>query len=465
MYSSETVILITNLKQRPMIKIKKGLDLPITGAPEQTISNGATVKTVAILGEDYVGMKPTMHVQVGDSVKKGQVIFDDKKTPGVKYTAPAGGTVSAINRGAKRKLLSVVIDIAKQEEAISFTSYSDEQLSSLERDDIVTQMVESGLWTALRTRPYSKVPAIDSRTQAIFVSAMDTNPLAADPEVIITEHNEAFNQGLTILANLSDEKVFVATAANSKIDKSKHSKVQYATFGGIHPAGNVGTHMHHLFPVSGERFAWHIGYQDVIMLAKLFTTGELQTDRVIALGGSSVKQPRLVRTRVGANIDELLANGLEDGENRQISGSVFSGFNASDACAFLGRYHNQVSVIKEGREKELFGWAMPGANKFSVTRAFLSALFPKKKYAMTTTTGGSERAIMPIGLFERVMPLDILPTQLIRALVTGDTDSAQQLGALELDEEDLALCTYVCAGKYEYGPILRENLTKIEKEG
>ncbi|GAA4345225.1 Na(+)-translocating NADH-quinone reductase subunit A [Kangiella taiwanensis] len=448
-----------------MIKIKKGLDLPLEGKPEQTISTGATVKTVAILGEDYVGMKPTMHVQVGDQVKKGQLIFEDKKTPGVKYTAPASGTISAVNRGAKRKLLSVVVDIADQEDAVSFDKYSADQLTSLDRQKIVDQMVESGMWTGLRTRPYSKVPAIDSHTKAIVISAMDTNPLAADPEVIIKDRNQDFNNGLDVLAQLADDKVFVATKGDSQIEKSTNAKVSYESFSGPHPAGLVGTHIHHLCPASASNVVWHMGYQDVIALGRLFTDGELFTDRVIALSGEEVKNPRLVRTRLGANVDELLSNEINDNDNRQISGSVLNGVNAVDSRAFVGRYHNQVTVIPEGRDKEFFGWAMPGSDKFSVTRAFLGHIFPSKKFKMTTSTGGSARAIMPIGNYERVLPLDILPTQLIRALVSGDTDTAQQLGCLELDEEDLALCTFVCPGKYEYGSILRENLTKIEKDG
>ncbi|GAA4359112.1 Na(+)-translocating NADH-quinone reductase subunit A [Kangiella marina] len=448
-----------------MIKIKKGLDLPLEGKPEQTISTGATVKTVAILGEDYVGMKPTMHVQVGDQVKKGQLIFEDKKTPGVKYTAPAAGTISAVNRGAKRKLLSVVVDIAEQEDAVSFNKYSADQLSSIDRQAIVDQMVESGMWTGLRTRPYSKVPAIDAKTRSIVVSAMDTNPLAGDPEAFITEHNADFNHGLDILAQLAEDKVFVATQPESKIEQSSNAKVNYESFSGPHPAGLVGTHIHHLCPASSENEVWHMGYQDVIALGRLFTDGELFVERVVALSGTEVKNPRLIRTRLGANLDELLNNEINDNDSRIISGSVLNGFNAVDSRAFVGRYHNQITVIPEGREKEFFGWAMPGSNKFSVTRAFLGHIFPSKKFQMNTSTGGSTRAIMPIGNYERVLPLDILPTQLIRALVCGDTDSAQALGCLELDEEDLALCTFVCPGKYEYGSILRENLTKIEKDG
>ncbi|GAA0206227.1 Na(+)-translocating NADH-quinone reductase subunit A [Kangiella japonica] len=448
-----------------MIKIKKGLDLPLEGKPEQTISTGATVKTVAILGEDYVGMKPTMHVQVGDQVKKGQLIFEDKKTPGVKYTAPAAGTISAVNRGAKRKLLSVVVEIAEQEEAVSFNKYSADQISSLDRQAIVDQMVESGMWTGLRTRPFSKVPAIDSTTKSIVVSAMDTNPLAGDPEVVIKERNADFNLGLDILAQLAEDKVFVATKADSNIEKSSNAKVNYESFSGPHPAGLVGTHIHHLCPASAENVVWHMGYQDVIALGRLFADGELFVERIIALGGTEVKNPRLVRTRLGANVDELLQNEINDNDNRLIAGSVLNGVNAVEARGFVGRYHNQVTVIPEGREKEFFGWAMPGSDKFSVTRAFLGHIFPKKKFKLNTSTGGSHRAIMPIGNYERVLPLDILPTQLIRALVCGDTDTAQQLGCLELDEEDLALCTFVCPGKYEFGSILRENLTKIEKDG
>ncbi|WP_223670644.1 Na(+)-translocating NADH-quinone reductase subunit A [Kangiella shandongensis] len=448
-----------------MIKIKKGLDLPLEGKPEQTISTGATVKTVAILGEDYVGMKPTMHVQVGDVVKKGQLIFEDKKTPGVKYTAPAAGTISAVNRGAKRKLLSVVVDIADQEEAVAFDKYSADQLAQLDRQAVVDQMVESGMWTALRTRPYSKVPTIDSTTKAIFVSAMDTNPLAGDPEVVLKEHNADFNNGLALLSVLAEEKVFVGTKVDSALEKSSNSKVSYESFSGPHPAGLVGTHIHHLFPAAGDNFVWHMGYQDVIALGRLFTDGELFVERVIALGGTEVNNPRLVKTRMGASVDQLLTNEINDNDSRQISGSVLNGTHAVDSRAFIGRYHNQITVIPEGRDKEFFGWAMPGSDKFSVTRAFLGHIFPSKKFKMTTSTGGSPRAIMPIGNYERVLPLDILPTQLIRALVTGDTDTAQALGCLELDEEDLALCTFVCPGKYEYGSILRENLTKIEKDG
>ncbi len=444
-----------------MITIKKGLDVPINGAPQQAISSGKAVTKVAILGEEYIGMRPTMHVRVDDVVKKGQVLFVDKKNPGVKFTAPAAGVVKEINRGAKRVLQSVVIEMQGNDE-ISFEQYASAELANLERQQVVDNLVESGLWTALRTRPYSKVPAIDSTPSSIFVTAIDTNPLAANPEVVVAENEQAFKDGLTLISKLAG-KVFLCKAPGAKIPEA--GNVQVEEFGGKHPAGLVGTHIHHLDPVSMEKAVWHIGYQDVIAFGKLFTTGQLPSERVIALAGPSVKNPRLVKTLVGASIEELTAGELEGGEQRIISGSVLAGFKASGAHAYVGRYANQVSVLAEGREKEFLGWIAPGSSMFSVTRAYLSHLSPKKLFNFTTTTRGSDRAMVPIGNYERIMPLDILPTLLLRDLIAGDLDSAQALGCLELDEEDLALCTFVCPGKYDYGSILRERLTQIEKEG
>ncbi|MDP7593613.1 MAG: Na(+)-translocating NADH-quinone reductase subunit A [Litorilituus sp.] len=445
-----------------MITIKKGLDVPVEGAPQQVIHDGPSIKNVATLGEEFVGMRPTMFVKVGDRVKKGQVIFSDKKNPGVKFTAQAAGVVKEINRGEKRILQSVVI-AAEGDEKITFASYSASELNSLAREDVVNNLVESGLWTALRTRPFSKNPVVGSSPAAIFVSAMDTNPLAANPEVVIGEQSEAFKNGLTVLSRLTDGEVFVSKAPDANIPVNPSTTV--TEFSGKHPAGLVGTHIHFLKPASAEKFIWHLGYQDVIAYGKLFTSGELDSTRVISLAGPAAQNPRLVRTVLGASTAELTANEAKDGELRVVSGSLLMGSTATAVHGYLGRYHVQVSLILEGREKEFLGYMYPGPNKFSVTRAFMSHFFPKKLFNMTTTTNGSERAMVPIGNFERVMPLDILPTMLLRDLVSGDTDTAQQLGALELDEEDLALCTFVCPGKTDYGVYLRDCLTTIEKEG
>ena len=446
-----------------MITIKKGLDLPIAGTPSQVINDGKSITKVALLGEEYVGMRPTMHARVGDEVKKGQVLFADKKNPGVVFTSPASGKVIEVNRGAKRVLQSVVIEVAGNEQ-ITFNSYEASQLAGLDRETVKSQLVESGAWTALRTRPFSKVPAIDSETQAIFVTAMDTNPLAAEPELIINEQSDAFVAGLDLLSTLTNGKVYVCKKGTS-LPRSSQSNVEEHVFDGPHPAGLAGTHMHYLYPVNAQNVAWSINYQDVIAFGKLFLTGEIYTDRVVSLAGPVVNNPRLVRTQLGASLDELTDSELMPGEVRVISGSVLTGTRATGPHAYLGRYHQQVSVLREGRDKELFGWAMPGKNKFSVTRSFLGHLFKGQLFNMTTTTNGSDRSMVPIGNYERVMPLDMEPTLLLRDLCAGDVDSAQALGALELDEEDVALCTFVCPGKYEYGQLLRECLDTIEKEG
>lgn len=445
-----------------MIKLKHGLDLPITGAPAQRIEAARPVRSVAVIGFDYHGMKPTMEVQVGDRVKLGQLLFTDKKTPGVRYTAPAAGVISAIHRGEKRVLQSVVIDIEGDEQE-TFSQYAADQLDSLSDSQVRENLQQSGLWTALRTRPFSKVPALDAVPSSIFVTAIDTHPLAADPAVIIGEHAADFENGLKVLGNLA--KVFLCKAEGVSLPGENVAKVQSEAFAGPHPAGLPGTHIHFLDPVSVSKSVWQIGYQDVIAVGKLFTTGQLFVERVVALGGPVVEQPRLLRTRLGASLEELTAGELKPGFNRVVSGSVFGGRTAQGAFAFLGRYHNQVSCLSEGNEREMMHYLRAGVNKHSVLNIFVSKLAGSKLFNFTTTTNGSPRAMVPVGNYEAVMPLDILPTQLLRYLIVGDTEMAQKLGCLELDEEDLALCTYVCAGKYEYGPILRDNLTRIEKEG
>lgn len=445
-----------------MINIKRGLDLPIAGAPVQRIEAGKPVRSVAVIGFDYPGMKPTMEVQVGDRVKLGQVLFSDKKNPGVLFTAPGAGVVSAIHRGEKRVLQSVVIDLDGSEE-LAFSQYDAAQLESIGDAKVRENLQQSGLWTALRTRPYSKVPAIDAVPSSIFVTAIDTHPLAADPSVIIAERAADFEAGLKVLGNLAG--IYLCKADGASLPGENLAKVRTESFTGPHPAGLAGTHIHFLDPVSASKSVWSIGYQDVIAIGALFTTGRLSVERVLSLAGPVVEKPRLVRSRLGANLDELTAGELQPGANRVVSGSLLGGRTAHGAFAYLGRYHQQVSCLREGKEREMLHYMRAGVDKHSVLNIYISKLMAGKKFSFSTTTNGSPRAMVPVGNYEEVMPLDILPTQLLRALIVGDTEMAQKLGCLELDEEDLALCTYVCAGKYEYGPILRDNLTRIEKEG
>ena len=447
-----------------MIKIRQGLDIPIAGMPVQEIERGSRVRSVALLGADYPGMKPTMHVREGDRVRLGQVLFEDKQTEGVRYTAPGAGRVSAIHRGDRRTLLSVVIDLAGDDEE-TFSGHPAAGLSRLSREQVQEQLLASGEWTAIRTRPFGKVPTPGTVPEAVFVSLMDTAPLAANPEIVVGEALSAFRDGLTVLIRLTDGPVWVCRGADSVLPSFAMDRIREEAFVGPHPAGNPGTHIHFLYPVDMQRTVWVVGYQDVIAFGRLFTTGRIHHERVVALAGPQVRRPRLLRTRLGASVQDLTADELEPGDNRIVSGSVLHGHHAHGPVAFLGRLSNQISVLREGRERQLLGYLSPGVNRHSVMNIYLSRLMPWKRFGLTTTTNGSERAMVPLGQYEEVMPLDILPTQLLRALVVGDTETAQALGALELLEEDLALCTYVCAGKYEYGPILRDNLTRIEVEG
>lgn len=445
-----------------MTTIRKGLDVPISGEPAQRIEAARPVRSVALIGRDYNGMKPTMAVQVGDRVKLGQIVFSDKRNPGVHFTAPAAGVVSAIHRGEQRVLQSLVIDVEGNEEVV-FAQYPQSQLAALDAQRVRDNLIQSGLWTALRTRPLSKTPAVDAVPSSIFVTAIDTHPLAADPAVVIAEYAADFTSGLQVLSRLA--KVFLCKAEGVSLAGEDLPQVQGESFSGPHPAGLAGTHIHFLDPVSASKSVWSIGYQDVIAIGKLFLTGHLWVERVVALGGPVVEKPRLLRSRLGANLEELCAGELVPGYNRVISGSVLGGRTARGAFAYLGRFHQQVSCLHEGDERQFLHYLRAGVNKHSVLNVFVSRFMGARKLDLDTSTNGSTRAMVPVGTYEQVMPLDILPTHLLRYLIVGDTEMAQKLGCLELDEEDLALCTYVCPGKYEYGPILRDNLNLIEKEG
>jgi len=446
------------------ITIKKGLDVPIGGQPDPVIANASNVSSVALLGWDTPGLKPSMAVAVGDRVKLGQHLFTDKRNPGVRYTSPGSGTVSAINRGERRVLNSVVVQL-DGDDAESWQAFEPEEIGSVEAGTIRETLAESGLWTALRSRPFSRIPATDSAPNSIFVTATNTNPLAVDPALVIAEDGEAFLCGIRLLSRLTTGPMYICTRAGADIPIPEGEQYKHVEFAGPHPAGLVGTHIHFLDPVSIKKTVWHIGYQNTMAIGKLFLTGRLPTEKVIALGGPMVKNPRLLRTRRGASTGDILADELHAGDSRVISGSVLSGHRASGMLGWLGTYHNQISVIAEGSPREFLSFMRLGRHRYSSLRAFASTWIHKGDYDMTSSQNGSPRAMVSTGSFERIMPLDILPTVLLKALLVRDTESAQLLGCLELDEEDLALCSFVCNGKYNYGPHLRKALDEIEANG
>ena len=450
-----------------MIRIKKGLNIPINGSPTEEIVDSTRSRSVAILGNDYVGMKPTMLVEEGDRVKLGQALFEDKKNPGVIFTSPAGGKVESINRGDRRVLQSVVIEVEQEEETEEFNRYSEDELDKTTSAEIRSQLIKSGSWTAFRTRPYSKIPGVEEIPNNIFISLLDTQPLSPNPEIITNLNTDNFNFGLKVLKRLVDCPIHISTGPNSNLDLPEDDQVIKHIFSGPHPAGLVGTQMHYISPASLSNINWTIGYQDVIAIGAQFRTGKVFVERVVSLAGPQVNEPKYLKTRLGACTDEVTAGQLTQRENRVISGSVISGREAIGPYAYLGRYHNQISVVAEpnSKDREFMNWLTPGPRKFSKIPLFLSSLFPKKLYKFKALMNGSDRPIVPIGVYEEVLPLNFLPAMLLRNIVLMDTEKIQALGGLELDEEDLSLCSFVCPGKYDFGSLLRAGLTKIEVEG
>ena len=448
-----------------ILNISKGVNLSISGQPEQRIMTKKNVGKVALIGPDYVGMRPTMKVQVGDTVSIGDPLFECKKTPGVLYTSIAAGRVTAVKRGEKRAFQTVEIEISEEKESHrEFRSYKGVDPEELDREDIVRLMAESGLWPSLRTRPFSKTPALDSIPHSIFITAIDTNPLSVNPDIVISRHPKDFKSGVKVLMQLTKGNIHIVKTKTTQVHTHYKTRIQVHDFSGVHPAGNVGTHIHFIDPVSLNKCIWHLNYQDVIALGKLFTTGKLFLERIISLAGPEAVVPKIVSTRLGASLDELTADEVRHTNVRIISGSVFNGRQRDEPFCFLGRYHNQVTLLCENRRREFLGWLSLGFNKFSVKSIYMSKLFSRKRFPFTTSTNGSLRAMLPIGSYESIMPLDILPTQLLRALASEDTDTACDLGLLELDEEDLALCTFVSPSKIDYGYLLRKSLEQVEKE-
>jgi len=450
-----------------MKKIRKGLDIPISGSPEHKITDFKKPRSVGLVGSDFHGLKPLMLVSEGDHVKLGQPIFADKKNPGVIFSSPAGGVVESVNRGEKRVLQSVVIEVDTNEEEISFSSIKTNDLSNQTSASIRENLIKSGLWTSFRTRPYTKIPAIDSDPNSIFINCMDTNPLSMDPEIIISSNLNNFELGLSAIRLLSNCPVHLCTKKDSNLTFKPQENIYEHAFYGPHPSGLVGTHMHFISPASLDNVNWHISYSDVILIGAFFMEGKIPTSKYICLSGPKFENPRIISTRIGACIDEICAGELGQSENRVVSGSVINGRESIGPYAYLGRYHNQICAIEEpnSSDRELFDWALLGSKRFSKLGIFISSMFKNKKFDIKARMYGPDRAILPLGVYEEVFPLQLLITPLLRGLAVGDTQELQSLGILELDEEDLALCSFVCPSKYDFGYLLRERLTTIEVEG
>jgi len=442
-----------------IIKIKKGLNIKLKGKAEKTISELLIVDKYAVKPTDFNELTPKLTVQEGEKVKAGTPLFFDKKNPQILFTSPVSGTVTEINRGERRLLQEVVITADKE---IVYELFEKGSATDLSKEQIVENLLKSGLWPFIKQRPYGIIANPSDMPKAIFISGFDTAPLAPDFEFILEEQITAFQAGIDILKKLTNGTVHVAILPESKVLKAIKG-VQISQFKGVHPAGNVGVQIHHINPINKGDIVWTVNPQDVAIIGRLFLKGIYDATKVVALTGSDVKNPKYFRTKVGAQIQSMTLNNVTEGDLRYISGNVLTGTKISEK-GYLGFYDSQITIIPEGNHFEFLGWALPRLNKFSMSRTFFSWLFPNKEYQLDTNINGGERAYVVTGEYEKVVPMDILPQQLIKAVMIGDIDKMENLGIYEVIEEDLALCDFVCTSKIEVQATLRKGLNLMMKE-
>ncbi|MGC8865936.1 MAG: Na(+)-translocating NADH-quinone reductase subunit A [Bacteroidales bacterium] len=443
-----------------VIKIRKGLDLPLVGEAEKVII-GYTARTYAVKPIDFPGLVPRLLVKEGDGVKAGSPLFADKTNERVILTSPVSGRVVEIVRGEKRKLLEVRIEKSDTEEFESFRKANPNALSA---DEIKEELLKSGLWPLIRQRPYAVVANPADHPKAIHISAFDTAPLAPDYDFILHGKGDEFQTGLDALVKLAP-KVHLNVRAGEDVSKVllDAKNVQINTFEGPHPAGNPGIQIHHIDPVNKGEVVWYLRATDVLLIGRLFLEGRYRPEKIVSLTGGGVKKPQYLKMTAGASMEGIASQYIKEGDYRIISGNVLTGTNIGHN-GYLGFYDWQITVIKEGKHHEFFGWALPGTDKLSASRTFLSRLFPNKKFDPDTNMHGGERAFVLTGQYEKVLPMDIYPVYLIKAILAQNIDKMEQLGIYEVAEEDFALCEFVCASKIEVQSIIRQGLYLMRKE-
>lgn len=445
------------------IKIKRGLDIPIHGHVETPeVHERLAVKRVALLPPEFHGIKVKLLAEEGGSVEAGQPLFCDRRDEAVLFTSPVKGRLVAVDRGARRAPLAFRLEVEQWDTSARFEPLNPLQA---EASQVRERLLESGLWTTLRRRPFDSIARSDDQPVGIVVMGLDTRPLAVDPKQLVSGRETQFQAGLQVLRRLSEARVFLAARAGSDWGPLAGEGVQVEYFDGPHPAGNPGTAIHHLCPVGGGRVAWYVGAQDVADIGELFMSGRLPSKRVVAVTGPGAKAPKLIATRPGASLDEVFGEETNLEEPRFVDGSALDGRVAEVGApsGYLGHFANQVTILDDDPKRLLLGWMSPVMNRYSLTNTLFDKFF-RKRFNFNTDSNGSLRAIVPIGVYEKVMPMDILPTQLVKALASHDMEGAEKLGALELSEEDLALCEFVDPCKLPIAEMLRDMLTQIEKE-
>ncbi len=447
-----------------VINIKRGLDIKMSGRAEKIFVQATRAKTCAIKPPDWHGLTPKIIPKLCDPVRVGTPIFYDKYHPEIKFTSPVSGILSEIRRGARRRIIEVVLE---DDGKVSAEKFTQADPSDLSREEVIKNLLDSGLWPAIRRRPYSVIAQPDKPPKSIFISGFDTAPLAPDYDFILKDAEDEFQWGVNALRRLTDGKVHLSLDGRYPSVKTltNLTGVEIHRFKGPHPAGNVGVQINKLDPINKGEVVWVVKPQDVVAIGRLFNTGKYDPSVIIALTGSRVKKPQYYKTIRGTHMGSILEDQLMEGENRVISGNVLNGQQISGTEGFLGFFDSQVTVIPEGNYYELFGWIKPGFRKFSMSSSFASSwLAPNRSHELDTNYHGGERAFVMTGQYEKVVPMDIYPQQLLKSILVNDIDKMEQLGIYEVDEEDLALCEFVCTSKTPVTRILREGLRSIRKE-
>jgi Na+-transporting NADH:ubiquinone oxidoreductase subunit A len=443
-----------------VIKLRRGLDIKLKGTAETVLETLPFPAVVALKPTDFPGLTPKMSVKPGAEVKAGDALFYNKYHPEVVFTAPFGGKVSSVNLGERRRILEVVIETDSQAGFVEFESGDPLKLTT---EVVKENLLKSGLWPFIKRRPYGIVASPDDQPKAIFISTFDTAPLAPDYNFILEGQMGTFQTGINALSRLTTGKVFLGLSEKSVFGNIKN--VEYHTFAGPHPAGNVGVQIHHISPLNKGEVIWTINPQDVLFIGRLFETGKTDFTKIFALTGSEVEKPKYFQTLLGTQVSEITKGHLKKSPYKQriISGNVLTGTRVNP-INYVGFYDSQISVIPEGNDYELLGWAAPGVDKFSASKTFLSSLFPKKEYELNANMNGGERAFVMSGQYEKVVPMNVFPVFLLKAILANDVDKMEQLGLYEVIEEDFALCEYVCTSKIKVQSILRTGINTMIKE-
>ena len=453
----------SNLKSMSKeIRLKKGLNINLLGEADKVYASVKPTERYVVKPTDFHALTPKLAVKVGDKVKAGTTLFFDKYNDKVNFSAPVSGEVIDIVRGAKRKILEVVL---KADAVIEYEHFNSDTAKSISREQIIDTMLKAGIWPFVRQKPYDIVANPTDMPKAIFISAFNSAPLTIDNDFALYGMDELFQKGLDYITQLSSGKTHLNIDGNTNSSTvfTGAKGVVINKISGAHPAGNVGIQVHHIDPINKGEVVWYLQPQDVIAIARLFTEGKYDVSRIVALAGSQVKKPKYYRTIAGATVANLLFDNINEGDNRIISGDILTGQHI-DVNGTLGFYDTTITVIEEGKEQEFLGWILPGLHKFSASKTFLSWLTPSKKYTLNANMHGEERAYVMTGEYEKVLPMDIFPAHLIKACMIEDIELMENLGIYEVSPEDFALCEFVCTSKIEVQTIIRNALELVRKE-